>query len=62
MESILQVGELIAHVILTGMFALAPGIIVWLAVTTIALAIRKLKRVGISSLTKAEEEMLLAQR
>ena len=58
MESVIRVGEMTVHVILAGMFALAPGIIVWLALTTIVIALQRLKRLGWPSSGLGEEEML----
>ncbi|MFC2037510.1 hypothetical protein ACFLYD_06035 [Chloroflexota bacterium] len=59
MEQAVQLFELIGRVILAGTVALAPGIIFWLVVTSIAITVQQLRRAILESEGVGKEEMLL---
>jgi Na+/serine symporter len=59
MEQVLQLVELFGSVIVAGILALAPGIVFWLAVTSIVITAQQLKRAILESEGVGQEEMLL---
>lgn len=58
MEQLLQLVELVGRVILVGLFALAPGVILWLVVTGVVMTARRLRHTLLESKGVAHKKLL----
>ena len=47
MEQVLQLLDTVIRVVLVGMFALTPGIVVWLVLAGIMMVVRRVKRTSL---------------
>lgn len=58
MEQLLPLVELIGRVILVGLFALAPGVILWLVVGVVVMTARRLRHTLLESMGVAYRKLL----